>query len=350
MATTSGAKLMMRNHLRILYLAAQGTNTLKRVNALRRLGHEVTQIDPYSFFPYKDFVGRLIYYAGASLIEIYLKYKISPIITKDRFDVSFVDGGELIGPNLIKVLRKVSPIIINYNNDDPFGGRDKKKWRLYREAVPHYDLLAVVRPVNVAEAYALGAPKVLQVFMAVDELDGPREITPQDRRRFPHEVLFIGTWMPERGPFLQELMKAGVPLAIYGNDWQKAPEWPALQSAWHGPAIYGDDYLKAIQLAKVSLGLLSKGNRDLHTTRTFEIPYCGGLLCAERTSEHLQLYQEDVEAVYWGDVEECIEKCRKLLNDDKMRAEIAEKGRIRCLSNGIFNEKNLKNILATALS
>ena len=247
-------------------------------------------------------------------------------------------------------MRKVSPIIINYNNDDPFGRRDKKKWRLYLEAVPHYDLLAVVRPVNVAEAYALGARKVLQVFMAVDELDGPREITPQDRVRFSHEVLFIGTWMPERGPFLQALMQAGVPLAIYGNDWQKAPEWPGLQAAWQGPAIYGDDYLKAIQLAKVSLGLLSKGNRDLHTTRTFEIPYCGGLLCAERTSEHLQLYQEDVEAVYWSDVEECIEKCQKLLNDDKMRAEIAEKGRIRCLRNGIFNENNLKKMLEAACS
>ena len=67
--------------------------------------------------------------------------------------------------------------------------------------------------------------------------------------------LFIGTWMPERGPFLRELMQAGLPLAIYGNDWQKAPEWPDLRRAWQGPAIYGDDYLKAIQLAKVSLGL-----------------------------------------------------------------------------------------------
>ena len=339
---------MMRNHLRIFYLAAQGTNSLKRVNSLRRLGHEVTQIDPYNYFPYKEFVGKLVYYAGASLIENYLKYKITPIINKYRFDVIFVDGGELIGPKVMKVLRKVSPIIINYNNDDPFGGRDKKKWRLYLEAVPHYNLLAVVRMVNVAEAYAFGAPKVLQVFMAVDELDGPREITAQDRRRFPHEVLFIGTWMPERGLFLQELIQAGVPLAIYGNDWQKAPEWPALQTVWHGPAIYGDDYLKAIQLAKVSLGLLSKGNRDLHTTRTFEIPYCGGLLCAERTSEHLQLYQEDIEAVYWSDVKECIEKCRKLLDDDKMRAEIAEKGRIRCLCNGIFNENNLKKMLEAA--
>ena len=57
----------------------------------------------------------------------------------------------------------------------PLGTRDKKKWRLYLEAVPHYDLLAVVRQVNIAEAYSRGAKKVLQVFMAVDELDGPRE-------------------------------------------------------------------------------------------------------------------------------------------------------------------------------
>ncbi len=340
----------MKDNLHILFIGADGGNALKRANALKRLGNDVMHIDLYNLFPFRNFVGRLIYYGGASVIESYLKRKITSLLDKCKFDVTFVDNGELIGPNVLSVLKKVSPLIINYNNDDPFGSRDKKKWRLYLEAVPLYDLLAVVRPVNVAEAYALGAKKVLQVFMAVDELDGPREITPQDRRRFPHEVLFIGTWMPERGPFLRELVAAGVPLTIYGNDWQKAPEWPALQGAWHGPAIYGDDYLKAIQLAKVSLGLLSKGNRDLHTTRTFEIPYCGGLLCAERTSEHLQLYQEDVEAVYWSEVQECIAKCQKLLHDDQWRAAIAENGRRRCLRNGIFNEPNLKKMLDAAFS
>lgn len=340
----------MKERLAILFLGANGGNALKRANALRRLGHDVTLIDPYSLFPFRNFVGRLIYYGGASLIETYLKKMITPIIKQSGFDVTFVDNGELVGRNLLSELRKISNILINYNNDDPFGPRDKKKWRLYQEAVPHYDLLAVVRAVNVAEAYALGARKVLQVFMAVDELDGPRAITPQDRLRFPHEVLFIGTWMPERGPFLRELIHAGLPLAIYGDNWQKAPEWPALRPVWQGPAIYGDDYLKAIQLAKISLGLLSKGNRDLHTTRTFEIPYCGGLLCAERTSEHLQLYREDIEAVYWSDVHECLEKCKKLLSDETMRAGIAEKGRMRCLRNGIFNENNLKKMLAAAYS
>jgi spore maturation protein CgeB len=204
--------------------------------------------------------------------------------------------------------------------------------------------------VNVAEAYSRGAKKVLRVFMSADELDGPREITPADQLRFSHDVLCIATWMPERGPFLAELIKAGLPVTIYGNRWQKAPEWPRLKAAWQGPAMYGDNYIKALQLAKVCLGLLSKGNRDLHTLRSFAIPYAGGLLCAERTSEHLQLYQEDVEAVYWSDANECIEKCQKLLNNDKMRTDIAEKGRIRCLHNGIFNEKILKEILEAAFS
>jgi spore maturation protein CgeB len=214
--------------------------------------------------------------------------------------------------------------------------------------VPQYDVLAVVRSVNVAEAYARGARKVLQVYMAVDELDGPREITAEDRLRYPHEVLFIGTWMPERGPFLVELIEAGVPLAIYGGNWQKAPEWPVLRTVWQGPAIYGDEYIKALQLAKVSLGLLSKGNRDAHTTRTFEIPYCGGLLCVERTAVHLQLYQEDVEAVYWNDARECIEKCEALLHNEAWRKDVAEQGRLRCLRNGIFNERNLKTMLEAA--
>jgi spore maturation protein CgeB len=338
----------MKNKLHVLFLGANGGNSLKRAHALKRLGHEVMPIDPYSLFPFKNFIGRLIYYAGAPLIERYLKKRLALIIQNCSFDVTFVDNGELIGREVLGVLRKVSPLIINYNNDDPFGPRDKKKWRLYLEAIPDYDLLAVVRPVNVPEAYNRGAKKVLQVYMAVDELDGPREITSQDRLSFPHEVLFIGTWMPERGPFMAALLKAGLPLAIYGNSWQKAAEWSTLKSVWQGPAIYGDDYIKAVQLAKISLGLLSKGNRDLHTTRTFEIPYAGGLLCAERTSEHLHLYQEDIEAVYWRDVTECIEKCHRLLENEEMRRDIAAKGRGRCLKNGIFNQRNLDKMLKAA--
>jgi spore maturation protein CgeB len=339
----------MKTELKILFLGANSGNALKRANAMRRLGHDVTVMEPLALFPRKDFVGKVTYVTGGLFLEGFVRWRISSLIRGQHFDVIVVDCGELIGPSTLKHFRKFSQVIINYTTEDPFGQRDRNKWRLYLKSVPFYDLLVVVREINVSEAYAQGARKVMRVFMSVDELDGPRPLSAQDRQRFDHEVLFVGTWMPERGPFLSQLLNAGISLAIYGNDWQKAREWPILRASWKGPAIYGADYIKALQLAKVSLGLLSKGNRDLHTTRTFEIPYAGGLFCAERTSEHLQLYQEDVEAVFWSNVQECIDKCEELLRDEPRRRAIVENGRRRCISNGIFNGSVMANILKEAL-
>jgi len=98
----------MKDKLTILFLGANGGNALKRANALRRLGHDVMLLDPYSLFPFRNFVGKLIYYTGAALIESYLKKKITPIINKGSFDVSFVDNGDFVGCNVLSLLRKWS--------------------------------------------------------------------------------------------------------------------------------------------------------------------------------------------------------------------------------------------------
>jgi hypothetical protein len=95
-----------------------------------------------------------------------------------------------------------------------------------------------------------------------------------------------------------ELILLGVPLTIRGSGWHKSPEWSHLKGYWKGGSIHGDDYAKAIQCAKVNLGFVSKENRDLHTTRSSEIPALGGFFCAERTSEHINMYVEGEEAFF----------------------------------------------------
>jgi spore maturation protein CgeB len=104
-------------------------------------------------------------------------------------------------------------------------------------------------------------------------------------------------------------------------------------------------YAVAIQSAKVNLGLLSRGNRDLHTQRSFEIPSLGGLFCAERTEEHLLLYEENKKAVFWSNAEECAAKCRALLADEAWRRSVAKKGHLRYLKNGWTNEKVAETLL-----
>jgi len=315
---------------------------------LRRLGHSVLSIDPYTFLPNSRLSGAWIWKTGCLFMERYIRRRVLASIPQIEFDLVFVDSGELVGPSLVRELKSRFGTVINYNVDDPYGPRDGNKWRLYLRSVPLYDLVVVVRDCNVAEAFKAGARDILRVHRSSDEVaHAPRKLSPSDLAKWGSEVAFIGTWMPERGPFLARLVELGVPLTIWGNRWSRAKEWPLLRPHWRGPGLYkGDDYAKAVQCAKVCIGLLSKGNRDLCTRRSFEIPHLAGVLCAERTPEHLALYAEDVEAVFWNDPDECAEKCKRLLSDEAWRNQVAQKGRLRAIQNGTRNETVMNQIIS----
>ncbi len=169
-----------------------------------------------------------------------------------------------------------------------------------------------------------------------------------DWQRFGSEVAFVGTWMPERGPFMKRLIERGVPLRIFGPRWEKAAEYPVLAPHLMSQSLGDVDYVKAISGTKIALGLLSLGNEDLHTTRSMEIPAIGTLFCAPRTSDHEALYLDGTEAVFFDDADTCAEACTALLNDAGRRETIARAGFERAKRNNWFNERLCADIL-TAL-
>ena len=340
--------------MRIAYIGQHRGTSLHRARALERLGHVATIVDPWSWLPKARWVGPWLYRTGAFGSNIFLARRLADAVEQARPALVWIDQGEWFGPRILRAIRQrcgAAAPIVNYMVDDPFGGRDARRFAGYLRAVPEYELLAVVRADNVAEARARGARKVQRVWFAADEVaHAPRTLDAEQRQRFASEVVFVGTWMPERGPFMAELIRRGVPLSIWGDRWQKAREWPQLAPHWRGPSLdTGDDYAAAILAAKVNLGLLSKGNRDLHTTRSLEIPALGGLFCAERTSEHLALYEEGREAVFWNDAAECAGQCMVLLADEPRRKAIAAAGHARALRNGHYNERVMARILEAAI-
>jgi spore maturation protein CgeB len=337
--------------LSILYIGSGDGTALDRANALRRLGHRVHHINLRQMLPRTLWIDRVIWRLGGHLLSPWILRSLAPLLRGDKYDLCYVDGGECVSPSVIKLIRRHAAKVINYNIDDPLGMRDVARFAAYRRSVPFYDLCVVVRSENVVEAQRLGANDVLLVRRSSDEIaHAPRTVSEEDAKRWQADVLFLGTWFPERGPFLVELIKLGVPLSIRGVKWKKAPEWPILKSYFKGGQLHGDDYALALQCAKVNLGLLSKGNRDLHTTRSLEIPALGGLLCAERTSEHLDMYTEGEEALFWSSAKECAEVCLDILRDDALRARIAAAGRARSIVNGNHNENVMRAIVQRAVA
>ena len=111
----------------------------------------------------------------------------------------------------------------------------------------------------------------------------------------------------------------------------------------------GAQYQAAVAAAEISIALLSKGNADIHTTRSLEIPALGSLLCGERTPDHLALYDEGTEAFFWSDAAECARICLDLLGDPARLAAARAAGYARALANGHFNETLMAGMIAAAL-
>ena len=338
----------------ILYLGHNYGTSRHRAEALRRLGNKVELIDLWDFLPkikiIRDVIGKLIIETGAVWIEPYIQQRLLAHIKNRYFDVVWSDQCVFCGPTTTTALRNHSDYMVTYAIDDPFGTRDKNRFTLYSNSISLYDLVVVVREPNVAEAYGLGARNVMRVFRSADEIaHRPLRLTPEIEKRWASKVVFIGTWMPERGPFLARLLSLGIPLTLYGDRWHKANEWCVLKKVWKGPSLLDDAYSQANQAAKICIGLLSKGNRDEHTSRSVEIPYIGSLLCAKRTFEHLAMYRENEEAVFWRTPEECAAKCFMFLSDESRRKSVAKSGRARCLHNGYLNEPIMETVLNTLI-
>ncbi len=336
--------------MKILYLGDDNPHftSLHRANALRRLGHEVQVVHPRAALPRISLVGGISTRLGYWPFVPWINAGVRRQIANAHFDLAWIDCGAELSPGFHRELRTRGMLTLNYNVDDPFGVRDGRKWDLYRRSVRQQDLTVVVRSENVVEAQAAGARQVLRVFRSYDPVaHAPLKLSTSDYTQWASDVVFVGSWMPERGPFMVRLLELGVPLAIWGNDWQKAPEYERLRPVLRGGAVYGTDYVKAIQCSRIALGLLSKGNRDLHTTRSAEVPFIGGaVFCAERTVEHAEMFRDGVEALFWTSAEECATRCLAALADSMGLRQMAELGRRRILQLNLANDDIARAALA----
>lgn len=340
--------------MRILYVGDSSPleTSRHRAEAIRRLGHDITIWDarkislglsPHPLLCSISCRSGYIFLQNWILGRILKKVAT---LNERKFDVVWVNGGEWFGPEATKALSLLGEKLVLYNNDDPPGSRDRGRWFSLRRSLDQYDLCAVVRDVNIEEFRILGARRVERVWMSYDEeVHRPVSSAGLTNDVPESDVVFIGTWMPERGPFLCRLLDLGIPLKIFGARWEKAPEWQRLQSSWQSGPVKNRDYVRAVTKSKICLGLLSKGNRDLHTRRSLEIPYIGSVLCGERTIEHTRLFRDGVDAVFWDSPDECAALCKDLLTDDSKRERIRLSGMSRVRELNVGNEDICKQIL-----
>jgi glycosyltransferase involved in cell wall biosynthesis len=333
-----------------------GFNTsLHRINALRSLGHEVSVLDTtpmQKLWGPKKFMRRAtnLFFRMGLPVPIsggaWLAGELRQLVESKRCDWLWLEKSLDVGPSMIQKIRRRQPEIrvIGFSPDD-MGGRHNQSQQ-FIDALPHYDLFLTTKTYNVIELEAMGAKNVVFVGNGYDpEEFRPEPATEEERIALGGDVGFIGSYEEHRAAMICSVAEAGVQVRVWGGPWHGCTYCGKNLLLEHKPLFF-DRFRKACGAFKINLNFLRKLNRDLQTTRSVEIPACGGFMLAERTDEHLDLFTEGVEAEYFSSVDELVDKCRYYLAHEEIRQRIARAGFERCLRSGYSNEERLRQGLA----
>jgi spore maturation protein CgeB len=336
--------------MRILYIGqySKGTTSKMRADTLRSiLKSQIFKIiDTHiPFYNTQRFWRSFGFrYKRGPLINNINKYIVAAL-KEVTYDLIWVDKAVFITPKTTALLRSRTKKLIHYTPDPAFTFHKSK---LFLKSLSYYDFLVTTKSYELEHYYKfIKTDKVLYATQGFDaKLHKPSEHPFSKKEGF----VFIGHYEDQRGEVLEKLLQNDIKITLAGIKWnrfaKKHQENPNL--TYLGDGVYGEDYVKTLQNAKMAWGALSKWVPELHTTRTFEIPACGTALVTERNLE-IQSFFKDDEAIFYTNENDLIEKITFFMNNDKPLEVLTKKGTSRAVTNAYDYNSILNAILKTIL-
>jgi hypothetical protein len=334
---------------RVLYVGPDyhGSNGTCWRDAWSELGMTVRTVDAERLLPWpktvRERVSAKVYrQAPAGLVDR-LNRDIVAALAEFRPALTYFIQGRYVRAETAAAARQYGQVVL-YCNDDMYNPANRT--RTVGDLIKAVDCITTTKSFNVAEFARAGARRVIYLPNAFDpKIHFPAKLAPEERGVFAGDIVFIGTFRSERADYLARVADAVGEdvMNVWGGGWHKMSRpsfwrrrqsWARLRRSIRGRELWGEDMGKALQANKIALGLLYHANRDLHSSRSFEIPACGGFMLAERTVEHQEYFAEDREAVYFDTFDEMMDKIRYYLRHDAPRTRIAAAGYRRCLESG----------------
>lgn len=332
--------------------------------ALRMLGHEVSELYWYSSFRNSSGMGRDEFrsmwlraqnrFIFGSAIESFNREVLETFRRARPHLVIFYRGTHIL-PSTVRALRLTQrrPLIVSFNNDDPFSpGADRLLWRHFKACIPFYDMNFVYRHSNIDDYEQHGGRNVhllRSYFIPWRHL--PLDVSPAQAAQLGGDVVFAGHYEPDgRVEYLRAVAGAGFDLRIYGPGWNKVLRGDGVLSGLL-PVKYLDSetYNVVLNVSRISLCFLSALNRDTYTRRCFEITASGGFLLSQYSDDLASLFVEGLEAEFFRTKEELLNKIRYYLADESLRRSVAARGRERVRRDGHDVVSRMKYVTNTIL-
>jgi spore maturation protein CgeB len=201
--------------MKILYVSQleDGCTARGRMVALQRMGHEIVPLDTNSYATKNRVLGKLAFLLSAGPNVQRLNRDILRLAGQHSPDLLWADKVLQLQPATVLRCRALGIQTVCYMIDNAFGPRRDSGLRLYKKAIPCFDLHCTQRDVSVADLKRRGARQVIKIQTAYDpdaHFPPPPDWSDVNRDR---EVSFIGSPYDDRAQFLTRPASASSSLA-----------------------------------------------------------------------------------------------------------------------------------------
>jgi spore maturation protein CgeB len=321
---------------KVLFLGENWFGSCARAQcmALRRLGCEVVDIDVQTIFSQ---VRRRGLRAIMRLLRNRLVREYNDLIVDTaswlRPDFLLTSKGTFVEAETLRILRRMGIRLYNYYPDPSLFAYNS----VFVDSLSEYDCLFYTKIHWKGKAFLECLRESMFVAHGYDpEIHRRVPLGNVERGEYEHDVIVIAIHTQHKEKVLDELVSRMpcVDLAIWGNSWKEHCRSSRLKPYIRGYALTGTSYATAICSAKINLAIMSShsvGLEDQTTTRTYEIPACGGFMLHERSPELLTLFTEDEEVACFESPEELVAKVKFYLTHASARNVMAAAGYRRCV-------------------
>jgi len=258
-------------------------------------------------------------------------------------ELILVVSGHLISSIALKTVRnETNATIYHFYGEDFFNPLNTNQ--TLKATAFLYDHLFTTKRFNVSELAEIGLEQVSYIPHGYrPNCHFPVTVSLADRQEYGSDLTFVGTYELERASTLAQLKEFD--LRIWGSSWHKAKGKLGLFNAIQKRPIYCEEMSRVFNASKICLAFLRKANRDRHTSRTFEIPACGGFQLSERTEDILEFFEEGKEIECFESVDELKDKSNFYLKHESQRQRLALAGNARVQRSSYSYTDRLQSIL-----
>ena len=310
--------------MKILFIGKNYGNSKLSYNAIKKI-HSKTE-----FLATENILSKIEHFIFYNFFPNLFNHKINEFYEKKiikKYDLFFFYNNEYVNENLISKIKENNSKAFYYCGDNPFVNRDRKRWKLLIKVIDKFDLVIFQQKNRIKYVKKFNIKKYITILPPYFKNAHVR-----DNKKPKKNIIFFGTWFPERGKFFYELIKLGIKIDIYGPRWNKDKKYyKYLKPHIHLNTYNAQQFANIISNYKIAIALYSKENDDDLSNRSIEIPAIGSLICSQKSKTLEKILIANKEAIYFNTPNECFKKCLYLLNNEKIIDKIRINGQKKIL-------------------